>query len=319
VDRRGFDHARTRFPLLGRHAKVDCARCHDPQAARGTKPQFAACASCHRDPHGGKATLAGAKTDCASCHVVDGFRPSTFTAARHQASAFPLEGRHVQVKCEGCHPKGPAANGVVSPLIDAGVILRPPHARCGSCHGDDHGGQLASRADGGECGSCHRVDGWKPSLFTAKEHASLRVDLSGKHATLECAACHSPARKGLPPPMAVEAMGKARVALALGAGACGSCHASQHGAQFASRRDRGECGSCHDTYGFRPASRFDHDRDARFPLMRAHRKVVCARCHVPKADESGKPVTTYRPLSMACEDCHAQLKVDPRGSVLTGL
>ena len=318
VDRKTFDHERTRYPLRGRHATVDCARCHDPQAAPGTKPQFAACASCHRDPHGGKATLAGAKADCAACHAVDGFRPSTFTVARHEASAFPLLGRHAQAKCEGCHPKDPARSAeAASRLLDAGVLLRPPRDRCGSCHADPHGGQLASRADRGECGACHRTEGWKPSTFTAKEHASLRVDLSGKHATLQCAACHAPDRKGLPPPMPAEAMGKAKVALALGAAACTSCHASPHGAQFASRGDGGLCGGCHDSYAFRPASRFNHNRDTRFPLLRSHASVACARCHAQKPDGNGKLLAVYRPLSSACKDCHLALKVVPRaeGSV----
>ncbi len=309
VDRKAFDHGRTRFPLVGRHLTVECARCHDPAAPPGTKPQFATCTSCHRDPHGGKATLAGQKADCAACHVVDGFRPSTFTVARHEASPFPLQGRHVQVKCEGCHTADPARGTGASLLRDAGILLRPPHARCGSCHQDAHGGQLKDRADGGECGSCHKVDGFKPSTFTAKDHANLRVDLSGKHATLECAACHSPTRKGLPPPIPAEAMGKAKVALALGAGACASCHASPHGNQFASRRDGGACGSCHDTSAFRPPSRFDHGRETRFPLLRAHSRTPCARCHEPKIDASGKPVTVFRAVAISCKDCHLALKV----------
>ncbi len=312
VDRKVFDHERTRYPLRGRHATVDCARCHDPQAAPGTRPQFAACASCHRDPHGGKALLAGARADCAACHVVDGFRPSTFTVARHEAAAFPLRGKHALVKCEGCHTRDPATSAAASPLVDARVRLRPLHDRCGACHADPHGGQLLGRADRGECGSCHRPDGWKPSTFTAKEHAGLRVDLSGKHATLSCAACHAPDRKGLPPPMPVEAMGKARVALALGEGACATCHASPHGAQFASRADGGACAGCHDTYAFRPATRFDHNRDTRFPLLRSHASVACARCHPQKAEAAGRLAAVYRPLSSACKDCHLALKVVPR-------
>ena len=29
--------------------------------------------------------------------------------------------------------------------------------------------------DAGECASCHVADGWKPSLYTATEHAKLAV------------------------------------------------------------------------------------------------------------------------------------------------
>jgi hypothetical protein len=114
-------------------------------------------------------------------------------------------------------------------------------------------------------------------------------------------------------------MGTARVALGLGEAACESCHVSPHGAQFARRGDHGSCASCHDVYSFKPASRFDHDRDTRFPLLRAHARAACSRCHLPKADPSGTIVTIYRPLTVACEGCHAALKVDLGGSDLAGL
>jgi hypothetical protein len=305
IDRKSFDHDRTRYPLRGRHAALDCVRCHDPAAPKGTHPRFDPCGSCHRDPHAGRATLAGKPADCAECHRVEGFRPSTYTAARHRASLFPLEGKHVDLACDRCHTRAGGPDGPLPLLADARVSMRPPHAGCASCHADAHGGQLALRPDHGECGSCHRVDGWKPSTFTAKEHASLRTALEGKHAALSCASCHALDRKGLPPPMPLEALGKAKVALSLGGAACESCHAGPHGPQFAERRDRGACESCHDTYSFVPASRFSHDRSTRFPLLRAHFGLPCARCHAKKPDAAGKIVTVFRPTPSACKDCHA--------------
>src|SRR3546814_8890032 len=43
-----FDHALSRFPLLGRHASAKCADCHVDKtfAAKGIT-----CASCHKDDH----------------------------------------------------------------------------------------------------------------------------------------------------------------------------------------------------------------------------------------------------------------------------
>jgi len=55
---------------------------------------------------------------------------------------------------------------------------------------------------------------------------------------------------------------------------------------------------------FRPARRFDHNRDAAFSLKGAHANVPCARCHRSVAGPSGKPVVIYRPVPTACEACH---------------
>jgi hypothetical protein len=267
------------------------------------RPRFEICESCHRDPHAGQATLAGKRAGCDACHRVGGFRPSTFTAAQHQASPFPLLGKHLEAKCEGCHPRDPRAGATPA-------ALRPPHGRCGACHGDAHGGQLAGRPEWADCGPCHRVDGWKPSTFTANEHAKLKFALEGKHAAATCAACHALDRKGLPPPMSAEAAGKARIALNLGAIACAGCHATPHGGQFEQRADHGACDGCHDGKAFRPAPRFSHDRDTRFVLKGAHARLACGRCHVPQpAVGSAKAVTVYRPLPTTCKGCHAPQKV----------
>jgi len=62
-------------------------------------------------------------------------------------------------------------------------------------------------------------------------------------------------------------------------GGCAGCHENAHGTQFTARQDRGACESCHDTDAFRPARRFDHNRDAAFSLRGAHTGVPCERCH----------------------------------------
>ena len=99
VTRGAFDHDRTRYPLRGKHATVACDGCHDFRTARGKRPPFASCGACHTDAHAGTATLAGRPADCAECHDVGGFAPSTFTAARHRDTRYPLEGKHASVAC----------------------------------------------------------------------------------------------------------------------------------------------------------------------------------------------------------------------------
>lgn len=398
IERGHFDHDRTRYPLRGRHASVSCSDCHDAPGVKGKNPLFAQCHDCHADPHAGTATLAGAVVDCASCHSVEGFKLPTYTVAQHRQAKFTLEGAHQQVTCVRCHLKSPA--GVpVAQVGGAGILMRPAFARCFDCHKDAHGGQLASRVGGGECTSCHTVMVWKPSTFTVADHARLNFALNGRHAEIDCAACHGVTRTGLPPlpnpggfgtahvafrlaeqdcvachvdphagrftrggarPVAAGCLGchttqryrpstidlathddfgfklegahravpcvgchaelhhpaaASSLVLARWVGApllftvkgqgCRSCHESPHGDQFATRADGGKCESCHGLESFAPASRFDHDRDTRFPLRGGHATVACSRCHPVTTGSDNLRITRYRPVSGRCENCHS--------------
>ena len=395
IARGKFDHERTKYPLRGRHRTVACEKCHNFSAGTVvSSPHFASCTDCHRDAHAGTATLAGRIVDCASCHVVDDWRPATYTVAQHRLAKYPLEGRHQEVKCAACHAKNPP--GVpAAQLGTAGVWMRPVAVKCRDCHGEDHGSQLATRPDGGACSVCHSVEGWTPSTFTAARHETLRLKLEGRHAAIPCAACHGPDRKGLPPLPPAQVLGKADVAFKVkeiecaachvdphdgryprcldchgvrtfrpsavdiathkrykfsldGAHAavscvdchsemkhpastsslvlarwafprllfaapkngCEGCHENPHGTQFAARADRrgggGACDACHGTDAFRPAARFDHNRDATFSLKGAHENVPCDRCHTTSTGPGGKAVVVYRPVSGKCEACHGE-------------
>jgi hypothetical protein len=399
VDSRRFDHDRTRYPLRGAHARLECRQCHDPRTAWGKKPEFARCDSCHRDEHAGKATLAGRVVDCEACHEVAGFRPSTYTSEQHAASAYPLEGKHSAVKCDACHVKRPA--GVMpSTLGPAGVLLRPTHERCLSCHEDAHGGQLARSEGGGACEPCHTVQGFAPSSYTARQHAELEMALNGRHLEIVCKNCHGTKRKGLPAFADAATLGNGKTKFALEtrcvschfdphdgrldasanpsdrdpcerchdavsfrpstvdiaahalyrfpldgghrsvpcntcheeldtarAGStlllgrviqvslpfedkhelCTDCHENPHGDQFAARDGGGACDTCHSADGWRPAARFDHDRDATFSLRGAHSSVACAECHATRVATGGDAMVVYRPTPQRCEDCHAKV------------
>ena len=286
----GFDHDRTRYPLRGAHARLACATCHDPVKGWGPKPRFDACGACHKDAHAGTATVAGRPADCAACHGVTSFRPSTFTLAAHGASAYPLTGRHAAVACERCHARKAANRPAVAGTGTAGVQLRPAHARCADCHADAHQGQLAARPDRGACEGCHRVDGFRPSLIGASEHARYAFPLEGRHAAAACSACHR--------------TGKEPFRFALGKPACTACHADPHGGQFASQAGAGDCGACHDARAFVPARAFDHARTG-FTLQGAHAKVACAACHTAVRDAQGRRVTRYKGTPRECAACHA--------------
>jgi len=308
----GFDHELTRYPLRGRHAKLECAACHDPQKAWGKKPAFAACGDCHADAHAGRARLAGQPADCAACHDVNGFTPSTMPAGAHAKTAYPLEGRHRDVACAKCHTKAaPAARAALGP---AGVVMRPDHAACASCHADPHGGQIpAAKA---ACDRCHDLRGYKPSRFTVADHAKTDYALDGAHAEAACAACHGATRRGLPAPARAAKAGKAGFVFALEEHACTDCHADVHnGTLKAARKDDRSCAGCHDTRHFEPSAvdAAMHDRFD-FRLTGAHRAVPCVACHealktrVPgaalkRAAASAAPVTFER-KDPTCAGCH---------------
>jgi len=278
VEKGRFDHDRTRYPLRGRHAALECASCHDPKTGFGEKPAFGACGDCHRDPHAGQATLAGAAVDCAACHTVQAFSPSTFTVKAHEKTPFPLHGRHAKTDCASCHTKAPKNE---TQFGSARVRLRPRAETCEDCHGAAHGNQLAGTPAWKKCTACHSVEGFKPSLFDADAHENLGYPLDGKHREIACAACHGPKRPGLPPLPPREVLGKAGVWLALGKTECVSCHVDPHGGRYPGERGEGfRCLDCHSPRGFTPSivGAAEHDRFG-FPLVGAHLAVPCSDCH----------------------------------------
>jgi hypothetical protein len=125
-----FDHDRTRFPLIGKHQRVQCTDCHQTKAY---KEAPTACVGCHRkdDRHEGRFG-----TNCSQCHT-----PNQWAGARfdHGKTRFALTGRHAQVGCYNCHKQK--------------HVARPTLATdCYNCHKtqDRHQG-----AFGRNCGSCH--------------------------------------------------------------------------------------------------------------------------------------------------------------------
>ena len=91
---RRVDHARTKFPLLGKHQTTACAECHVRPALQ-VALRFDTCAACHQDPHRGSF-----KQECKSCHNEQSFAKAPFD---HATTAFPLTGRHAPATCVACH------------------------------------------------------------------------------------------------------------------------------------------------------------------------------------------------------------------------
>ncbi len=295
----GFDHAKTSWPLSGRHTAVACAKCHketraDPADPESVYVQFKGvsgreCASCHEDVH--RARLG---TACANCHSTADWRRVERARFDHDRTGYPLEGRHADVACDRCHRRG-------SP--------RPlRHERCTDCHADAHFGQLASRADKGACESCHTVAGFSPARYGLEDHQKTSYPLSGAHAAIACNACHTTMsvaelRQAAAVSASAPASGKsARFRFA--STRCADCHRDAHFGELDRWVTQGGCESCHSVESWTAAGKtFDHAR-TRFPLLGGHAQPACADCHEKVDVGTERERVRFAGVPQTCEGCH---------------
>ena len=276
-----FDHLKTRYPLTGLHADVACQKCHT--TGPDNKPRYVGipfdqCSDCHSDPHRGSFAQG-----CQACHNTGGWKKISVAAVSehfdHSKTKYPLLGKHASVDCMQCH----AGGDFKRPLL---------FAKCMDCHRDDpHHGQFARRTDGGECASCHTVEGWKPSTFTVKDHASTAYSLQGGHARVQCAQCHIPRGR--------DTLFKVKFQQ------CTDCHSDQHAGQFAAAPYFNACDRCHNLEGYRPSTfTLPHHRDTHFLLTGGHIAVPCGDCHKQSAEFTPKPAVIYHWQNLSCISCH---------------
>ncbi len=257
-----FDHDKTEFPLLGAHASTRCDACHTSKVFNEAPKT---CIGCHRKDDRHEGTLG---TDCAACH---GERDWKSTTGRfdHARTRFPLRNAHAAAKvaCKDCHRDAKS--------------YRPTPLDCLSCHrkDDKHEGQL-----GAKCESCHSDASWKNARF---DHAATRFALLGRHAAVECKACHKSARYTEAPRE------------------CIGCHRKddKHKQVFGEK-----CESCHNARAWTLWD-FDHTKRTRWPLDGGHRRVACADCHVRPAP-AGRLAA---PLADTCVACHRKDDVHDGG------
>jgi len=275
-----FDHDRTSFPLHGAHSKVECYRCH--KSSNFKEPvAHGLCANCHApDPHKGQFR----EQDCASCHTDDAWKPSLYTAARHQKSAYPLLGKHATVPCAKCH-------------LPAGrdTQYRVKYGACLDCHQDAHGGQFAAAPHLNRCELCHTVDGFHPSTFSLARHQQTRFRLAGGHAATPCAECHKPPAGHFPPGPAQYKFDSLT---------CDGCHRDTHQGLTVTPSKRG-CDACHSVRSWKQVLPFDH-ATTKFALHGAHRAVTCVECHKP-AGIAGERRVVFQGAPIACSGCHEDI------------
>jgi hypothetical protein len=135
------------------------------------------------------------------------------------------------------------------------------------------------------------VDAWKPSLFGVKEHKSSHYPLEGKHISVPCAKCHTPA--------GAETLYKVKFA------ACLDCHKDEHDGQFADPPYKNRCEACHAVQDYhRSTYTIAMHQKSKFPLTGAHTAVACDECHKPAITHRTDKILPFRFTDQTCTACH---------------
>ncbi len=234
---KGFDHARTGFPLTGQHRRTPCTGCH-----HGTERITRQCTGCHRDPHDERLG-----SDCSDCHSSISFQ-QVASFERHRLTRLPLTGMHALIECTECHRRTTEREWSSVP------------ADCYACHAKDyrrsdihplHTGGSNAAPFPHDCAQCHRASAWSPAFVDPRAlrqlvgssvmgltqapltHELLFPIRQGKHRGTTCEDCH----RSPTVPQALR---------------CTGCHAhnpvalqTQHRKQAAIVLDDGSCLACH--------------------------------------------------------------------------
>lgn len=168
-----MNHSLTDYPLLGKHADVDCASCHVADSFSGTP---ASCIDCHQqdDIHNG---VFG--TTCTDCHTEAGWELVSFDHTQSQAT-----------NCSACH------------LVDRPSGHFP--GQCSACHTTDtwagaifiHTFPINHKGAKGVCSKCHPSNANPPySVWTcANCHKKSKIDKKHKKEGISnyqnCIRCH---------------------------------------------------------------------------------------------------------------------------------
>lgn len=319
LDTAAFDHHTTGYDLTGAHTEVACRDCHRAPHVTDAEVRAAltavgrldatflglgrACTVCHADddPHAGQF----ADQACDECHTErDWKRADRFD---HGATAYPLTGKHRDVKCRDCHAPIPGRRGA---LRLNGIA----YAACTDCHRDPHEGRMR-----GTCEGCHRTAGWREldqSRFERGfDHERTRFPLKGRHAQAECAACHDPAARHDGVRLVFAATRRPTTYPKPDAAQCRSCHLDAHRGAFRESPGGIECAGCHGEAEWVPTS-FDlaRHKDTRYPLTGAHMATPCLACH--RSGVSGQQSLQFRFQRQDCEVCHDPEK--PHGAQFAG-
>lgn len=129
--------AHSAWPLTGAHATAACSACHHPteqdrRTGSGASYRGAprSCEGCHDDVHAGQFRTIEPVRSCEGCHGTAQFGLPAFDHA--ESARYPLEGKHAQTPCAGCHPGVRLASG------EEVTRYRLGYRACADCHADPH-------------------------------------------------------------------------------------------------------------------------------------------------------------------------------------
>jgi len=254
--------------VIASHAEFEgeCAACHGGESEENEALDDR-CIACHETVGEDRLTGRGFhgrfeaadQSECVACHTDHEGRDADIVLDNagyfdHDFSDFPLAGAHQSVSCADCH--------------EAETPRRYAPSGCVDCHaGDDtHDGEL-----GADCASCHNAQTWADTDF---DHSNVGYLLTGQHADVACADCHSGNAFEDTPTQ------------------CANCHAVDdiHGGS------NGEvCNDCHTTETWATIG-FNHAVETGFALTQGHGGLSCEDCHTREDFQDG--------LTSACAGCH---------------
>ncbi len=180
---------------FGGQAALKCLDCHTEIATR---------LSARKGLHATYNIPAGSSQECARCHSEHNGEDfplikwdiKTFN---HKDAGYLLEGKHAGLTCNKCHN-----SSRISPQERTSIKIKDLNrtylglsTACVACHEDQHKGRL-----GPTCQTCHNFEDWKaisvgqgPGQF---DHSKTRYPLTGLHAQVQCAKCHTNGADGKP-------------------------------------------------------------------------------------------------------------------------
>ncbi len=120
-----FEHSKTEFELIGKHADVSCSKCHfkDEKLPHQFVSLTQNCESCHTDNHNGQFEEKY-KNNCSDCHSPIEWAIETFD---HSTTRFTIDGAHENVNCNECHKE-------IEIDVNKFVQYKFEDVSCKSCH-----------------------------------------------------------------------------------------------------------------------------------------------------------------------------------------
>jgi len=338
--------------VIAGHADIEteCKSCH---VVFDRDKQTELCMDCHEDVAADRASKRGfhgldrhaQRRDCSFCHADHEGRDADIVpldegSFKHEATDFPLHGKHTDVACGDCHQSGEKHRDAKSLCVD--------------CHEDDN---VHGESMGDACGDCHSPVDWVEVTF---DHDGTGFSLIGKHEQAACLDCHADHTFLETPTTCYDCHQSDDVHEGRSGSECGNCHKptgwldtsfdhardtsfgltgkhatlicddchsddpfsdqlsatcfachdddDNHEGHFGER-----CDTCHVTAEWSQLA-FDHDVDTHHALRGAHTSIDCTACHIEPVFETQPPTTCglchedddphESTQGTTCEDCH---------------